>query len=134
MSRSHNFERDDENDTLLFDKLEEYVLEHYPNPQRIGCLDHDTLTAFVESPQDIDLANRKYLHIFKCAECTRDLSELRRIREERLRHASLDSAIVSGSERKTIGTWKSRFAAAPAFVRAVAVRFLAKLGLKSKKM
>lgn len=134
MSRLRNFERDDENDTLLFDKLEEYVLEHYPNPQRIGCLDHDTLTTFVETPQNLDLADPKYLHIFKCRECTRDLMELRRMREERLRHSSRDSAIASGSDGKTVVTWKSRFAAAPAFLRAVAVWFLAKLGLKSKKM
>lgn len=134
MSRFDNFERDDTNDTLLFDKLEEYVLEHYPNPQRIGCFDHDVLTTFVETPQDLDLTDLKYLHIFKCAECTRDLIELRRIREKRLRHASRDSAIPSGGDRKTIGMWKSRFAAAPALVRAVAVWFRAKLGLKSKKM
>jgi len=133
VSRVNRFEHDDKNDTLLFDKLEEYVLEHYPNPQRIGCLDHDALTTFVETPQDLDLADRKYLHIFKCAECTRELIELRCIREERLRHASRDSAIASASDR-TIGTWKTRFAAAPALVRAVAVWFLAKLGLKSKKM
>jgi hypothetical protein len=36
------FASDDEDDTLLFDKMQEYVLEHYPNPQRIGCLDRAT--------------------------------------------------------------------------------------------
>ena len=134
VSRFGNFEHDDKNDTLLFDKLEEYVLEHYPNPQRIGCLDHDALCAFVETPETLDLADLKYLHIFKCRECTRDLIELRRIRDERLRQSLRDSTIASGSDRKTISTWKSGFARAPALVRAVTVWFLARLGLKLKKM
>jgi hypothetical protein len=28
---------DDQNDTLLFEKLQEYILAHYPNPERVGC-------------------------------------------------------------------------------------------------
>jgi hypothetical protein len=78
------FASDDEDDTLLFDKMQEYVLEHYPNPQRIGCLDRATLSAFVASPGKVDLSDPKYLHILRCAECTRDLIELRRKREENL--------------------------------------------------
>jgi hypothetical protein len=88
----HNFASDDEDDTLLFDKMQEYVLEHYPNPQRIGCLDHATLTTFVETPGKLDLSDLKYLHILKCAECTRELMELRRIREERLQQVPIRSA------------------------------------------
>jgi hypothetical protein len=83
VNRFRSFESDDENDTLLFDKLEEYVLEHYPNPERIGCLNHETLSTLVDAPENLDLADQKYLHIFRCAECTRELIELRRIREER---------------------------------------------------
>jgi hypothetical protein len=73
----------DENDHYLFDKLQDYVLKNYPNPQRVGCLDRETLSAFVEDPGKLDLADPKYLHIFHCAECTRDLMCLRRIREDR---------------------------------------------------
>jgi hypothetical protein len=126
VSRVNSFERDDENDTRLFEKLEEYVLEHYPNPQRIGCLDHDTLCAFQETPEKLDLADLKYLHIFKCAECTRDLIELRRIREDRVLDASTSSATHPDDSRNIIRRWKGRFAAAAAFVRALAFRFAAK--------
>ena len=72
---------DDENDTLLFGKLEEYILTHYPNPERIGCPDPAILKKFAESPHEVGLADLKNLHIFKCAECTRTLMELREQRE-----------------------------------------------------
>ena len=84
-----NFVRDDENDTLLFEKLQEHVLEHYPNPDRVGCLDRSTLIAFVEAPGKLDLEDPKYLHVFRCAECTRELIELRRLREERILQAAI---------------------------------------------
>jgi hypothetical protein len=80
--------RDDENDTLLFERLQEHVLEDYPNPDRVGCLDRATLIAFVEAPGELDLEDPKYLHVFRCAECTRDLMELRRLREERIQRAA----------------------------------------------
>ena len=83
-----NFVRDDENDTLLFERLQEHVLEHYPNPDRVGCLDRATLIAFVEAPGKLDLDDPKYLHVFRCAECTLDLMELRRLREERIQQAA----------------------------------------------
>jgi hypothetical protein len=79
---------DDENDTLLFKRLQEHVLEHYPNPGRVGCLDRETLVTFVESPGKLDLEDPKYMHVFQCAECTRELMELRRLREERLTQAA----------------------------------------------
>jgi len=78
---------DDENDTLLFNRLQQHVLEQYPNPERVGCFDHETLVAFVETPGKLDLEDPKYLHVFQCAECTRELMELRRLREERLSQA-----------------------------------------------
>lgn len=81
MNKIHPFESDDKNDTHLFAEMQRYVLEHYPNPQRIGCLHHDTLTLFVEAPAKLDLSDPKYLHILECAECTRELIELRRSRE-----------------------------------------------------
>jgi hypothetical protein len=36
------FFKDDDDDTLLFEKLQEHVLERYPNPERKGCIDHST--------------------------------------------------------------------------------------------
>jgi hypothetical protein len=79
-----SFAGDDEDDTLLFDKMQEHVLEHYPNPKRLGCFDSATLRTFVETPGKLDLSDPKYLHILKCAECTRDLIDLRRLLAERL--------------------------------------------------
>jgi hypothetical protein len=84
VSKVRTFVSDDEDDTGLFALAEEYVLSHYPNPERIGCLDNATLRAFVAEPGKTDLSDPKFLHIFKCAECTRDLIELRRLREEQL--------------------------------------------------
>jgi len=77
-----SFFEDDDDDTLLFEKLQEHVLEKYPNPERIGCIDHSTLKTWVYSPQKLDLSDPKYLHVLKCAECTRELIELRRLRKE----------------------------------------------------
>ena len=82
MDGRQSFFEDDDDDSLLFEKLQEHVLEKYPNPDRIGCIDHATLEAWVYSPQKLDLSDPKYLHVLKCAECTRDLMELRKRRNE----------------------------------------------------
>jgi hypothetical protein len=84
-----SFLQDDDDDTLLFEKLQEHVLEKYPNPERIGCIDHSTLKTWVYSPQKLDLSDPKYLHVLKCAECTRELIELRRRRNEQSEHANI---------------------------------------------
>jgi hypothetical protein len=76
------FLNDDEDDTLLFEKLQEHVLENHPNPERIGCLDRATLETWIRSPEKLNLADPKYLHVLKCAECTRDLIELRKRRKK----------------------------------------------------
>jgi len=76
------FSNDDENDTLLFEKLEEHILAHYPNPQRIGCPDPAVLKKFADTPREVELPDLNDLHIFKCAECTRTLMELRQQREQ----------------------------------------------------
>lgn len=75
---------DDDNDSLLFERLQQNALKNYPNPARIGCPDYATLKAFVEAPRTVDLDALNDIHMMKCAECTRDLIELRRLRDERL--------------------------------------------------
>jgi hypothetical protein len=77
-----SFQQDDDDDSLLFEKLQEHVLERYPNPERKGCIDHAILETWVYSPQKLDLSDPKYLHVLKCAECTRELIELRKQRDE----------------------------------------------------
>lgn len=79
MDERQPFLQDDNDDTLLFQKLREHVLEKYPNPSRTGCFDHATLEAWVRNPEKLDLSDPRYLHVLKCSECTRDLLELRRL-------------------------------------------------------
>ena len=81
MDGRQSFLQDDDDDSLLFEKLQEHVLERYPNPERKGCIDHTTLETCVYSPQKLDLSDPKYLHVLKCAECTRELIELRKQRD-----------------------------------------------------
>ena len=80
MDGHQSFLQDDDDDSLLFEKLQEHVLERYPNPERKGCIDHATLETWVYSPQELDLSDPKYLHVLKCAECTSELMELRKSR------------------------------------------------------
>ena len=82
MDERQSFLQDDDDDTLLFEKLQEHVLEKYPNPERVGCIDHSILKTWVYTPHKLDLSDPKYLHVLKCAECTRELIELRRLRNE----------------------------------------------------
>jgi len=76
-----DFLEDDDNDTALFERLQQQVLKNCPNPDRVGCPAHAILEAFIESPAGLTLEDLNGLHILKCAECTRDLIELRRKRE-----------------------------------------------------
>jgi hypothetical protein len=76
-----DFVQDDDNDTALFDRLQELTLRNCPNPKRIGCPAPAVLRAFVDSPASVTTDELNDLHILKCAECTRDLIELRRARE-----------------------------------------------------
>ena len=93
MDERQSFLQDDDDDTLLFVKLQEHVLEKHPNPERVGCIDDAILQTWVYSPQKLDLSDPKYLHVLKCAECTRELIELRKRRnEERGRVGALETA------------------------------------------
>lgn len=91
MNSFRSFQEDDEDDTHLFTEAEQYVLTHHPNPDRVGCPGPATLSRFVESPAEVDLAEMNDLHVMHCAECTRDLMELRRERQRRLEANSVSS-------------------------------------------
>jgi hypothetical protein len=96
------FFEDDDDDTLLFEKLQEHVLERHPNPERIGCIEQATLKTWVYSPQKLDLSDPKYLHVLKCAECTRDLIEFRKQRNAQ-NVGSHDTA--QGTRRRADWRW-----------------------------
>ena len=117
MSKLPSFVRDDEDDTQLFNRWQELVLQHCPNPERIGCFDHETLRTFVETPNALDLTDPKYIHITECAECTRELQELRALREERLRRAAEQRNL----RRFPSWRWMAAVAASAAIVAAIAV-------------
>ena len=90
MDEHQSFLEDDDDDTLLFEKLQEHVLEAHPNPERIGCFDNATLKAWVLTPEKLDLSDPKYLHVLKCAECTRELIELRKLRNAQSEYANVE--------------------------------------------
>ena len=90
---------DDRDDSLLFEKLQEHVLERYPNPERKGCIDHAALETWVYSPQKLDLSDPKYLHVLKCAECTGELIELRKQR-------NAERKAQTGNESARPRTWR----------------------------
>jgi hypothetical protein len=98
-----SFFEDDDDDTLLFEKLQEHVLEEHPNPERIGCIDHSTLKAWVFTPEKLDLSDPKYLHVLECAECTRELIELRKVRKSQSEYANVGVPPPQG----TSGNWRS---------------------------
>jgi hypothetical protein len=72
-----NFLEDDDNDTALFERLQQMVLQNCPNPERLGCPSPSILKAFVDNPASVCPAELNDLHILKCAECTRELVGLR---------------------------------------------------------
>jgi hypothetical protein len=71
------FLEDDDNDTALFERLQQMVLQNCPNPERIGCPSPSILKAFVDNPTSVSPVELNDLHILKCAECTRELIGLR---------------------------------------------------------
>jgi hypothetical protein len=85
----------------------------------------------VETPEKLDLADPKYLHIFKCAECTRDLRELRRVREDRLQQEITTSTTPSDGGRQTVRKWRQRLIAVVALLCASAIRLAARLKFHS---
>jgi hypothetical protein len=97
-----SFLQDDDDDTLLFERLQEHILEKYPNPERIGCIDQGTLKAWVNTPEKLDLSDPKYLHVLKCAECTRELIELRRLRNEQ----SARAKVGAPAHRSSAENWR----------------------------
>ncbi len=67
------------------DLLEQFFLEAFPNPDRVGCPDEDAMEAVAQngpSPNDPVL-----LHIASCSECYREYGHI--CREEAERKAGL---------------------------------------------
>jgi len=127
VNRFQNDGRDDDNDTRLFEALEAYILLHYPNPERVGCLEHDLLTCLVETPEQLDLSDPTYLHIFRCAECTRELREIRSARKARSQRDAVTSPPLSDAQIKAARKWRQRIVAFAFKAHLMVVRAIEKL-------
>jgi hypothetical protein len=60
-------------DAALFRQMEQYVLDHYPNPTRTGCPDSQTLKLLVYEPLSLEFRDATFLHVMECAECMREV-------------------------------------------------------------
>jgi hypothetical protein len=67
-------------DGALFRQMEQYVLDHYPNPTRTGCPDSQTLKLLVYEPLTLQFRDAKFLHVMECAECMREVIAFRKTR------------------------------------------------------
>jgi Family of unknown function (DUF6988) len=54
--------------------MEQYVLDHYPNPTRTGCPDSQTLKLLVYEPLSLEFRDATFLHVMECAECMREVT------------------------------------------------------------
>jgi hypothetical protein len=68
-------------DATLYRQMEQYVLDHYPNPTRKDCLSSEILRLIVNEPETLDLQDPKYQHIMECAECLREVIGFREARQ-----------------------------------------------------
>ncbi|WP_263357696.1 hypothetical protein [Acidicapsa ligni] len=91
MNQLPGFREDDENNTLTFERWEAYVVEHYPNPERLGCPGDDVLKRFVDTPAAVGLDQLNDTHITRCRECTLELRRLRESREQLIATARAQS-------------------------------------------
>jgi hypothetical protein len=67
-------------DAALFRQMEQYVLDHYPNPTRTGCPDSQTLKLLVYEPLSLEFRDTTFLHVMECAECMREVIAFRKTR------------------------------------------------------
>jgi hypothetical protein len=87
-------------DSALFRQMEQYVLDHYPNPTRTGCPDSQTLKLLVYEPLTLEFRDAKFLHVMECAECMREVIAFRKTRVAETDAATpLRSAVPISSTR-----------------------------------
>jgi hypothetical protein len=49
--------------------MDEVTLDSYPNPDRDGCPNEQTLEAFAKDPQSFAMRDPIFEHIAKCSPC-----------------------------------------------------------------
>jgi hypothetical protein len=94
----------------LFRKIEQHVISNSPNPERIGCFSSDELKTLVRHPEKFNLQDEKYVHIFRCSECAREIKTFRqeyetgRVAAEEERETPVSPA---WSDKSGVGNLKS---------------------------
>jgi hypothetical protein len=68
-------------DAALLRQMEQYVLDHYPNPTRTGCPDSRALKLLVYKPLSLEFRDATFLHVMECAECMREVIAFRKTRQ-----------------------------------------------------
>ena len=53
----------------IFRMMDEVTLDSYPNPDRAGCPNEQTLEAFAKDPQSFAMRDPIFEHIAKCSPC-----------------------------------------------------------------
>ena len=87
-------------DAALYRQMEQFVLDHYPNPTRTGCPDSQTLKLLVYEPLTLEFRDATFLHVMECAECMREVIAFRKTRvAETGASTPVESAIPSSSTR-----------------------------------
>jgi len=83
------------------DLIKEFLLESFPNADRTGCPDEETLLAFADKRLPTDHPAR--LHVFTCSECFAEYSGY--CLELDMAKKAAGSLKTSHSEDKVFSTW-----------------------------
>jgi hypothetical protein len=86
-----------DDDDRLFDEIRRHVMENYPNSDRKGCLDHEDLRLLVMDPSKVDASDPRFVHLFRCSECTKGIISLREERDRRGRRRRLYLYLVAAA-------------------------------------
>lgn len=88
-------------DAALYRQMEQYVLDHYPNPNRTGCPGSQTLKLLVYEPLTLELRDATYLHVMACAECMREVISFRKTRMAETGAATPLGLVIPNSSTRT---------------------------------
>jgi hypothetical protein len=91
----------EDRDAALFRQMEQYVLDQYPNPNRTGCPDSQTLKLLVYEPLTLELRDATFLHVMECAECMREVIAFRETHMAETGAATPVGSVIPNSSTRT---------------------------------
>jgi hypothetical protein len=68
---THEKRTRDLTDDEIFQMMEQAALHEYPNPDRIGCPDEETLKTFARDPKSFPISDSIFDHVMQCSPCFR---------------------------------------------------------------